>query len=146
MRSTNLKNFQIALFASVMLVLGVGFGVLVGNAGFGTQPPAGAAEVDEVGTSKLPLSTNANGQTYGSLVGREESPDHPDLVAAYGNKGELGYVYYDDVVAPEPKSPAEAVALNVRAEQEVTVPLYASDGVTQIDTYTVNKGAVTTTE
>jgi len=140
----HLSKTPTSVLVLVMLALGLGLGVLIGNAGFGTQQPAVAADQAPPDTVKYPLSTNDRGQTYGSLIGREESPDHPDLVAAYGDNGKQGYVYYNDLVSPNPKNEEEMLALNAKATQEVVIPLYLSDGVTQIGTYTINKGAVTT--
>lgn len=78
---------------------------------------------------------NENGMTYGSDFGKAESPD---LILATGDDGKQGYLKQSDIYGPEPKSPEEAAALTAVADQPRVLPLYASDGVTVIGTFTTS--------
>src|SRR5262245_59736850 len=69
-----------------------------------------------------PYPTNANGQTYGSGAGDTD----PDLIAAYGTHGLLGYVLAVDLDEPMP------TGLQTGDGQPRSIPLYDQDGVTVI--------------
>lgn len=122
----------------------------------GSQAPAAAVTaVTPDGTSEdalIPTAVNASGMTYGVLrpevavasingqaVSREELPD---LILVVGDAGHEGYVYRS-VLVPDPKSlpksPSEAVAFTqAQARAAKTFPVYESDGLTQIDTFTLD--------
>ena len=72
------------------------------------------------------IKENENGETYGSALGQEKDPD---LIAAIGTNGEEGYVKASDITPPADMSLEEALAYTSEA---VTVPLYMSDGETEI--------------
>lgn len=75
--------------------------------------------------------TNAAGQTYGSA--RDNSPQ-PDLVAAIGDCGRTGYIERDAFGEQPPWEPgAGGVAPR-------STPVYESDGLTRIDTFTQSPG------
>lgn len=61
----------------------------------------------------------------------------PELIAAVGDNGIEGYVRNNDLQGPQPSSPEEAVELS---GQERVIPLYAADGVTVVDHYTISSG------
>lgn len=99
------------------------------------QGPAGTP-----GTESPPLyqppAVNTHGQTYGSALGAMSIDQVPDLVQVYDNEGQTGYARKADVFPTTlPKSPEEALAIRPTPR---TVPVYASDGITVIGTYTVN--------
>lgn len=75
--------------------------------------------------------TNAAGQTYGAAI--DNSP-LPDLVAAIGDCGRTGYVARDRFSEPPPGIPGAG------SSEPLSVPVYESDGVTQIDTFTQEPG------
>jgi hypothetical protein len=76
--------------------------------------------------------TNASGLTYGS----SQSGKDPDLIAVIGDCGHGGYMYSRDMLDPAPWDPqAGAPPGSTR-----TVPIYESDGKTQIDTFTFGGG------
>ncbi|HYQ73885.1 hypothetical protein [Cellulomonas sp.] len=141
------KKFARTALAATAGAAGIAAGVVLGVNGLGTSAPAHAAEVvaGPHDGERLPLHRNATGQTYGSTLGRESLAEAPDLVEVVGNEGRTGYVAKEHLFAPEPSTPEEAVALTRATSGERTVPVLASDGRTQIDTFTVNKGATTDT-
>jgi len=62
----------------------------------------------------------------------------PDLVLVIADGGAEGYVYSDELNGPLPSSPAEALAWQAEGRFDNRVlPVYESDGVTQIGTYPV---------
>jgi hypothetical protein len=83
---------------------------------------------------------NASGQTYGDLPTSDEpmsSKDIPDLVGVMGNNGEHGYITKQAFLGGRaPANPKQALEIQATAEP-VTVPVYAPDGVTVIDTFTI---------
>lgn len=79
--------------------------------------------------SPSPYPANANGQTYG--------PNHPgagfpELMAAHASRGENGYMYWEDVMGPVPGPGEENWFLATQNRRRREVPLYESDGVTQV--------------
>lgn len=76
---------------------------------------------------------NENGLTYGPSV--PGSPEMPDLVSAEGNNGVIGYVYLREMMGSEPSSIEEAMSGEYSGPREV--PLYCSDGVTIIGTFSI---------
>jgi hypothetical protein len=95
----------------------------------------------EPGVSGYP--TNASGQTYGDLPTSDEplsNKDIPDLVGVMGNNGEHGYITKRAFLGGRaPANPEQALEIQATAEP-VTVPVYAADGVTVIDTFTIGSG------
>jgi hypothetical protein len=97
------------------------------------EPPLPAASV---------YPTNAAGETYGA-----DKPlvEEPDLIAAVGRHGVHGYLRKSDLERPNitPSTPPEEVEeYNNRALRGYDIPLYASDGVTQIGVCHVGGGQV----
>lgn len=75
--------------------------------------------------------TNAAGQTYGSA---RDNSQQPDLVAAVGDCGRTGYIERDAFAEQPPWEPG-AGAPGLRS-----TPVYESDGLTRIDTFTQAPG------
>jgi len=62
----------------------------------------------------------------------------PALIRAVGDHGVTGYVRYADIEGnPQPSDPEEAVATS---GQERVIPVYAEDGMTVVDWYTLSAG------
>ena len=78
--------------------------------------------------------TNADGQTYGV---NKPLVEQPDLIAAVGKHGVHGYLRKADIDGAPPKTPEEAAAQTKRSLRGYVVPLYASDGVTQVGVFQV---------
>ncbi len=79
-----------------------------------------------------PYPTNSSGMTYGSGLG----PDDPDLIAAYGTNGQLGYVRATDLHQPVASSLQTTPAALPRS-----ITLFAKDGVTPIGEYRSRGGS-----
>lgn len=73
-------------------------------------------------------SINSNGQTYGSLVSANSIGEKPELVSALGVNGKEGYIYYEELIDITLESSSSD-------RQENTIPLYKSDGTSQIGTF-----------
>ncbi len=81
--------------------------------------------------------TNVEGLTYGSAAGSMiYGNPQPDLVAAEGPGGTLGYVKYEDLMGPQPKTPEEAVQMQKEGKfNNRKIPLYAADGKTVVGSF-----------
>ncbi|OZD60819.1 hypothetical protein CH263_20225 [Rhodococcus sp. 06-1059B-a] len=88
--------------------------------------------------------TNANGQTYGRGDQVSEDSELPDLIAAIGTDGTVGYIEKSDLAGPV-TSPEQARQLETREVNGVevlssgsrSVPLLAEDGVTEIGVFEI---------
>lgn len=83
---------------------------------------------------------NAKNQTFGSVGDLKDPADEPDLILVVANEGGEGYVLRDQLNGPMPGSPAEAVA-QAKAPQSRVIPVFVSDGVTKIGTFTIGPDA-----
>ena len=73
----------------------------------------------------------------------------PDLVAVVGDHGVEGYAdarYILGKGEPAPRSPAEALAMQRDRPPTTTVLVYAEDGVTIVDTFTIDNRPLTGTD
>lgn len=79
---------------------------------------------------------NAQGLTYGSALNAVSPQDEPDLIQVQASNGKTGYVLRADLEPSAPKTPAEALAhqaaQQAAALENATIPVYTSDGTTQI--------------
>ena len=125
-RTTRLVTIGGAVAGAVTLGIA---GLLVGGA-----LAAGASSSDG-GLHSREYPTNASGLTYGSDFGAAQEPD---LVLVIGDQGREGYVYSVELYPPAPPSPREALATQTPADEiEAVLKVYLSDGLTQIDTFTI---------
>lgn len=89
---------------------------------------------------------NSNNMTYGIASLASNSEELPDLISAVGNNGVNGYILKSDFNIGNPTSP-EAVDEYMEMKKKMKeqgingfeVPLYAEDGVTVVDTFTIGK-------
>ena len=100
-----------------------------------------------VGSVYYPV--NEQGQTYGAsdvayenlpdgVSGREAADYLPDLVLVENSDGVEGYVLKGDFLPQTPTSPQEALEMQESgAFSRKEVPMYASDGVTVVGTFSV---------
>lgn len=103
--------------------------------------PIGHGSASEVEGGGNDYPTTPDGRTFGTLPTGDEQglavSDLPDLIAAVGEQGRHGYITREAFMGgPAPSSPGEALAAQEKAEA-VTVPVYAEDGTTVIDTFTI---------
>lgn len=125
-----------------LLVVFLVLGLMVG-----TVTAVSLIDDGAVGSFKI----NENGQTYGYFV-PANNPDEqkmPQLIAAIGSDGTVGYVNIDDLNKNLPANPEEAVEYMIKLEensrressmQELSddvVPLYDKDGVTIIGQFEI---------
>lgn len=85
---------------------------------------------DQSARFKVPTGVTEDGRTYGAVppFGSDnmiEEKDFPDLVAVQGDHGIQGF------------AERKAMSKEPAAGQSVVVPVYAEDGVTKVDTYTI---------
>ena len=84
--------------------------------------------------AKSVYPVNANGQTYGAM--RPSLYEVPDLIAVQATNGKTGYCLKGDLMPPHTASTPEEVAEeNERNLKGYTIPVYKSDGVTQIGVF-----------
>lgn len=80
---------------------------------------------------QIQTGTNAEGKEFGS---GDTTAETPDLIAAYTTDGQLGYVKQADLDGVAPENPAAAAALSATPR---SVPVYATDGTTQLGTFQI---------
>ncbi len=123
------KTWLFVLGAVVAFVSAVGgAAVALGN---DTGP---VASESTVAPAVAAAATNAAGQTYGALP---DGPDDtvPDLVRVVATNGKTGYCRDKDTLGPCPDDDAEA---NTKAcLRGYVIPVYESDGTTQIGEFVV---------
>lgn len=94
--------------------------------------PSDVSTTEAISTYKI----NENGQTYGSASSEED--ELPDLIAVIAENGKQGYVYKEDFTGEMPKSPDEAAELPKESDN-IVIPVYESDGTTEIGTYKISE-------
>lgn len=86
-----------------------------------------------------PYQYNERGQSYGSIDGFLSCGYYPDLILVQGISGVDGYVYKNDFFCPGATSLEEAIAY-YSTSSSYTVDVYASDGITWVDSYEIQVG------
>lgn len=84
-----------------------------------------------------PYPVNERGMSYGSGMGIDAKNPGPELIAAYGTNGILGYIRAVDRDQP---APASLVTRNFSQKSPRPIPLYAQDGVTVIGSFEITPG------
>ncbi|CAI9394023.1 hypothetical protein [Microbacterium sp. T2.11-28] len=80
--------------------------------------------------------TNEAGLTYGYDAGPSEPL--PDLVEAIATNGQIGYYYANDLAKVlQPPADLDPNAAADQSPEAVTIPVYLTDGVTQIGEYPI---------
>lgn len=118
--------------AAALAVIALGGAALAGA--FDVHAPSPLPSPPVPAKSAYPV--NANGQTYGAM--RAPLYEVPDLVAVQATNGKTGYCLKDDIMPTHAaNTPDEAAAENERNLRGYTIPVHASDGVTQIGVFQV---------
>lgn len=142
------KVFKTAI-PTVALIAGfaVSTGVIASANNKKNLPSSGKMYVDgvEVEHTDFDYAVNDGGQTYGSCADAVYIEDYPDLVAVEGDNEKKGYVYKEDLLGEDPSCPEEAVRMMEEREKAIAdgtytpdvYNVYAADGKTVIDTFTV---------
>lgn len=86
-----------------------------------------------------PYRYNDQGQSYGPIDGVLTAGYYPDLIAVKGISGVEGYAYKDELLCAAPTSLEEAIAYYSQSGS-FGISVYASDGVTWLDTYEIQVG------
>lgn len=84
---------------------------------------------------KTAPTSNSQGQTVGSAENAQTEDEQPDLIAAYGTKGESGYIKKTDLTASTPNNPGQAAKTSDPAPR--TIPLYDENGSTTVGSFTI---------
>ncbi len=121
------------LWLSVLLLLAA-------LTGAGTAMALASGSADDPRPAIGGWPDDANGDQVISDSGDERIPE---LIRAVGDHGAEGYVRYEDLEGPQPSSPEEALKMS---GQQRVIPVYAGDGKTVVDQYTITSGDATTTE
>jgi len=140
--------------SAVLVVVGVAILGLVGGAAFAQSVLVPAGVATEEGGAPAPAvtpeyPTNAAGQTYGSLSDSVLPEDEPDLILVQATNGKGGYVLketLDEVTGANVSSPEEAIAWQQRQDaaawDSITIPVFESDGVSQIGSFEVTRSVL----
>lgn len=88
-------------------------------------------------------SVNRHGQTYGSAMGVSTPAQLPDLIQVQATNGATGYVTREDLLGPSPTLnqvlgyPRDSQGNFVAPQPASTIPVYASNGTTQVGVFPV---------
>jgi hypothetical protein len=123
------KTRLLVLGAVVALAAAIcGAAVAMGSS---SDPAPVADSTGGVATDAAP--TNAAGQAYGALPDGPDDPG-PDLVRVVATNGKTGYCRDKDTLGP---CPDDAEANTKACLRGYTIPVYESDGTTQIGEFVV---------
>lgn len=144
-----MKKFIKVIMPAAALAMGIAVstGIIASANNKKNLPSSGKMYIDgvEVEHTDFDYAVNADEQTYGSCADAVYIEDYPDLVAVQGDDDKKGYVYKEDLLGEEPSCPEEAVRMMEEREKAIAdgtytpdvYTVYASDGKTPIDTFTV---------
>lgn len=132
-----------SVVVGIVLVLGavaVATGVAVAtdsptNGGHITVLPAADSVTPESATTAW--ATNASGQTFGKELEAKSWSDRPELISVVADNGKVGYVFAKEVDQPATTSLDVREARLKAYLRGRTIPVYESDGVTQIGVTTI---------
>jgi len=136
---------------SKLLVIGCAalIGLISGAAVAANTIPAGVAssEGGAPGVAQAPhYSLNESGQTYGSLSDAVSPEDEPDLILVRATNGLEGYVLREalnQATGANVATPEEAIAWQQTQDAigwtTKTIPVYESDGQTQIGEFEITR-------
>ncbi len=120
-------------------VAGLVLGSVVGTFAVATASDAPPAPI---GSATTNWAKNAHGLTYGSGMDAKSPQDEPDLIEVLATNGKVGYSLRSDLEGPDPTSPQEALAQQVRqAGKDQVIPVYKADGTTKIGVFIVRHSA-----
>ena len=142
MSESKLSTRSVRVFIAAILALGIAAALAV----VGVNASASTTAGDEFVMSSKSYGDypkNPQGKAFGSALEAKTPADEPDLILAQGTNGKIGYILKSDARGPEPRTPAEAIALTnqkfrTQEPQTSTIPLYSEDGVTVIGEYLIN--------
>lgn len=123
-RKSLIRITGVALLAAA---LGIWTGIAAASSGSpsGSETPATRPSI-----GGWPADSNGDG-----VISDSGAEQIPELISAVGDNGVSGYVRYSDLEGPQPANPEEAVKMS---NQTRAIPVYAADGKTVIDQYTIS--------
>ena len=83
---------------------------------------------------------NENGETYGSALDSTSLETEPDLIKAYGEDGNIGYIRSEDLYGAQPRTPQEALEMQDKESGEKEIPLYDKEGKKIIGKFKIQGG------
>lgn len=89
-----------------------------------------------IAPDEIQYEVNEFGLTFGRAGLVESVEMEPDLILAVATNGQVGYVY-NDQLDPPAKSPEQAEKVTQQSDQGYQIPVYLSDGVTEIGVFQV---------
>jgi hypothetical protein len=102
------------------------------------QPDPGARMLVPADPAWNLWPTNERGQTYGAPQETAAGYHEPDLMRVQATNGETGYALSSELAGPQPITPEEALEWQAqRGGEPRTIPVYQSDGLTQIGVFDV---------
>ena len=129
-----------AAVATFLVSCGLAGGVAAAATGaLSSSAPAPQPAPGMTNSGQPSWPSNAEGQTYGSLLGHNGSAAEPVLVQAIATNGQSGYVYSAQLNTSAPSSPAQAVAQQQADKAQQFIPVYAQDGTTVIGQFAVTE-------
>ena len=151
------KKHSVAGLVTVLAIVAICVAYLVVNDAVPAVADSGQKEVASEEGENLAMRTiggvsfpvNRNGQTYGGDLSDASNEDCvPDLVSVslndLGNPDAIGYMYKKDWQWKPPVSnPDEALEWMAAGSPRDPVPLYASDGQTQVGWWITENGVST---
>lgn len=118
--------------AAALAALALGGAALAGA--FDAQAPSPLPSPPLPAKSAYPVNTN--GQTYGAM--QLSLYEVPDLIAVQATNGKTGYCLKGDLMPSHTTSqPDEIAEENERSLEGYTIPVYESDGFTQVGVFQV---------
>lgn len=131
------KNWIRGLLSGSVVAAALAAGV-VGGSAVGDSVSDSSRPVPAAGEKPAPTyPKNDRGQTFGSDIDAPNPAQGPDLVRVYATNGKVGYVYSEQLNGPSFSSPQAASAWSAGARVASTIPVYESDGVTQIGDFRI---------
>lgn len=125
--------------AAAALIAGAVVGLGSTSAIAGLQPTN--SNMAELSPAELEVETNAKGLTFGSALALSAEGEEPDLVSVFADSGQIGYAFTSDLEAAsglvDTPSEASKYQKSVSSKLAKKVPVYESDGVTVIGTFTI---------
>jgi len=110
------------------------FGAITSASDGEQKTPASGRALESISATSNLWPMNARGQTYGITVEDREA----DLVRVVATNNKVGYSFRIELDGPKPSSPEEALRWQAeQAGKSRMVPVYESDGVTQIGVFRI---------
>jgi hypothetical protein len=123
------------------LIIGVSTGAAAVGTSHSTPAAAVAKPANAQGTGPH-YHRNASGRTFGSAADANSSEQFPDLIYVSTDQGGRGFVKKEDLEGPRFTKPQDAVVWSrLNSGKPRVITAYASDGKTELGTFTIGRPA-----